>query len=254
LSLSLCRLPLVDESIMALARVRNVGEVWKTVSPGITDASVIGIKVNCASLKTPTCPEVVCCTANGLAQSVSNSTGLEHTNGCSPAIPSLNQQIRDVLEPKEIQKLFIVDGLFGMYSGGPGGPPNFNPKLILMSQDTVACDTQGQNVINAERVLHGLNPLDAAHIRTTAEPPYELGTTELNLIELNNVGVGEAGRPVSGDGRRRLFPAAQPRRRHPGAKGPRRRLGSVSLPSSRAAARMGRQGPWALEHAALGCP
>ena len=38
-----------------------------------------------------------------------------------------------------------------MYSGGPSGPPNFNPKLILMSRDPVACDKQGQNVINVER-------------------------------------------------------------------------------------------------------
>jgi hypothetical protein len=69
-----------------------------------------------------------------------------------------------------------------------------------MSKDTVACDKQGQNVINAERVLHGLAPLDSAYIATAAQPPYNLGTTEINLIELNNVGVGESGRPVSGGG------------------------------------------------------
>jgi len=298
---------MVDESIMALARIRNVGEAWKTVFPDITGKSVIGIKVNCASRQNPTRPEVVRCIANGLAQmdfggtlfkknniiiwertnseltaagftkytgsdpdtvrcfgtnesgvgydssvtftvanssdqhpsnilsqtidylinaavlkthatadetltlkthygSVSNSTGLQHTSGGSPAIPSLNQQIRDVLTPKAIQKLFLIDGLFGMYSGGPSGPPNFNPKLILMSKDTVACDTQGQNVINAERALHSLTPLDAAHIRAAAEPPYELGTTVINLIELNNVGVGDAGRPVPGDGRFEVSP------------------------------------------------
>ena len=291
---------MVDESIMALVGIRNVGEAWKTLFPGITDTSVIGIKVNCASSQTPTTPAVMRCICNGLAQmdiggslfkknniiiwertnseltaagftkytgtdpdtvrcfgtneagygynsgitldvngssqhpskilsgtidylisapvlkthsqaavtlnlknhfgSVHNASGLSHSNGCSPAIPSLNQQIRDVITPNKIQKLSLIDGLFGMYSGGPSGPPNFNPKLILMSRDPVACDAQGQNVINIERVAHSLTPLDAAQITTAAEPPYSLGTTEINLIELNNVGVGEAGRPVPGDG------------------------------------------------------
>jgi hypothetical protein len=132
--------------------------------------------------------------------SVHNASGLQHNSGCSPAIPSLNQQIRDVLTPNNIQKLSFTDGLFGMYSGGPGGPPNFNPKLILMSSDPVACDKQGQNVINAERALHSLPPLDAAQITTAAEPPYSLGSLDINLIELNNVGVDESGRPVPRDG------------------------------------------------------
>ncbi len=291
---------MVDESIMALAGIRNVGEAWKTVFPGITDTSVIGIKVNCINSLLATHPAVVGCICNSLAQmdvggslfkknniivwdrtnneltnsgyskytgsdpdtvrcfgtnesgvgydndvtfnvngstqhpskilsqmvdylidaavlkthsqgvitlnmknhygSVNSPGSLQHTSGCSPAIPSLNQQIRDVITPNNIQKLFFIDGLFGLYSGGPGGPPNFNPKLILMSKDPVACDKQGQNVINAERALHSLPPLDAAQIRDAAEPPYSLGTTEINLIELNNVGVGEAGRPVPGDG------------------------------------------------------
>jgi uncharacterized protein (DUF362 family) len=292
---------MVDESIMALAGIRNVGEAWKTIFPGITESSVIGIKVNCASRQCPTRPETVRCIANSLAQmdfdgtlfkknniviwertnseltaagftkytgsdpdtvrcygtnesgvgydanttlvvanssnqnpsmilsktvdylinapvlkthgtakltlalknhygSVSNSTGLQHTSSCSPAIPSLNQQIRDVITPTAKQKLFLIDGLFGMYSGGPSGSPNFNPKLLIVSKDPVACDKQGQNVVNAERVLHSLPQLDAPWITAAAEPPYSLGSTEINLIELNNVGVGDAARVLPGQG------------------------------------------------------
>ena len=291
---------MMDESIMALAGIRDVGEAWKTLFPDITDTSIIGIKVNCINSQFPTHPAVVRCMCNGLAQmniggtlykknniivwdrtnseltacgftkytgsdpdtvrcfgtnesgygydsnitfnvngstqhpsvilsqtvdylidaavlrthsqgvvtlnmknhygSVNNPGGLQHTSGCSPAVPSLNQQIRDLITPNNIVKLFFIDGLFGLYSGGPGGSPNFNPKLLLMSKDPVACDKQGQNVINAERVLHGLAELDAAQIRVAAEPPYSLGSPEINLIELSNVGVGEAGRPVPGDG------------------------------------------------------
>ena len=285
----------------ALAGVRDVGAAWKTVFPDITDASIIGIKVNCINRYMATNPAVVRCICNGLAQmdvggtpfkknniivwdrtngeltacgytkytgsdpdtvrcfgtneagygydsnitfnvngstqhpsvilsqtvdylidaaclrthsqgvvtlclknhygSVHNASALQHSSGCSPAIPSLNQQIRDVVEPNNIQKLFLIDGLFGMYSGGPSGPPNFNPKLILMSRDPVACDAQGQNVINAERVAHGMGELNAAQITTAAEPPYSLGSTEINLIELNNVGIQEPGRSLPGDGR-----------------------------------------------------
>ncbi|MBM3330977.1 DUF362 domain-containing protein [candidate division WOR-3 bacterium] len=292
---------MVDESIMALAGVRNVGEAWKTIFPGITDASIIGIKVNCASGQCPTRPETVRCLCNGLAQmdvggsqfkknniivwertnselnvagftkytgsdpdtvrcfgsnesgvgfdtdttlvvasssnqnpskilskmidyeinaavlkthaaakltltlknhygSVHNASGLQHTSSCSPAIPSLNQQIRDVITPNAKDKLFFIDGLFAMYSGGPSGPPNFNPKLLLMSKDPVACDKQGQNVINAERALHSLPALDAPWLPVAAEPPYSLGSLDINLIELNNVGVGESARLVTGQG------------------------------------------------------
>jgi uncharacterized protein (DUF362 family) len=290
---------MVDESIMALAGIRNIGEAWKTIFPGIADASIIGIKVNCASPQTPTNPEVVRCICNGLAQmdvgtlfkknniivwertnselaaagftrytgsdpdtvrcfgsnesgygfdsgitlnvngssqhpsvilsqtidylisaaalkthsqgvvtlnlknhygSIHNASGLQHSSGCSPAVPSLNQQIRDVITPNNIQKLSFIDGLFGMYSGGPSGPPNFNPKLLLVSKDPVACDKQGQNVINVERALHSLPALDADQIRVAADPPYSLGSLDINLIELNNIGIGESGRPVTGNG------------------------------------------------------
>ncbi|MEO0077983.1 MAG: DUF362 domain-containing protein [candidate division WOR-3 bacterium] len=284
---------MMDESVMALAGVRDVGEAWKSFFPGITESSIIGIKVNCINRYLPTHLEVVRCMANGLAQmdfggtlfpknniivwdrtdsemtssgytiytgsdptqvryvgtnhsgfgydssvtfnvngssqnpsvilsrmvdylidaavlkthsqgvvtlclknhygSVHNPGGLQHTGGCSPAIPSLNQQIRDVITPNNIQKLFVIDGLFGLYSGGPGGSPNFNPKVLIMSRDPVACDYQGQNVINIERQARGLSVLNAAQITTAAQPPYSLGTTEVNLIELNNVGMEESG-------------------------------------------------------------
>jgi len=290
---------MVDESIMALAGIHNVGEAWKTIFPGITDTSIIGIKVNCINSSHKTNPAVVNCICNGLAQmnvgtlfkknniivwdrtngeltscgytrytgsdpdtvrcfgtdesgygydsgitfnvngstqhpskilsqtvdylidaavlrthgsgvvtlnmknhygSVNSPGSLQHNSGCSPAIPSLMQQIRDLITPNNIQKLFFIDGLFGMYNGGPGGSPNFNPKLILMSKDPVACDKQGQNVINVERALHSLPPLDADQIKVAADPPYSLGSLDINLIELNNVGVGDAGRSVPGDG------------------------------------------------------
>jgi len=300
---------MVDESIKALAGLSSVGEAWKTIFPGITDTSVIGIKVNCVNNQLPSHAHVVRCIAAGLAQmdlggtlfkknniivwdrtnnemtscgytlytgsdpdtmrvfgtnqsgvgydsgtplnvngvsenpskilsqlcdylidlavlkthsggtvtlglknhygSVHSPTSLQHSGGCPQSIPSLNQQIRDVITPNNIQKLFIIDGLFGIYSGGPGGAPNFNPKVIIMSRDPVACDYQGQNVINAERQRRSLTPVSATHITNAALPPYSLGTTEINLIEINNVGVSEPGR---GNGRNYLQVTPEPLR------------------------------------------
>ncbi|MBM3322962.1 DUF362 domain-containing protein [candidate division WOR-3 bacterium] len=291
---------MMDESIMTLTGIRDIGEAWKSLFPGITESSVIGIKVVCTNRYLPSHPEVVRCIANGLAQmdfggtlfkrnnvivwdrvdsemincgftiydgtdpdtmrcfgtnhsgvgydygtpltvngvtsypsniisqmvdyiinvpalkshgtskvtlnlkthygSVNNASSLQHSNQCNPAIPHLNQQVRDVLTPNDIQKVFIIDGLFGLYSGGPTGAPNFNPKVLITSKDIVACDYQGQNVINRERESQGLSRYNATHITTAAQSPYNLGTTEVNLIELNNVGIEEPGarRPVEG--------------------------------------------------------
>lgn len=158
--------------------------------------------INAATLRTHNLSTVTL----GMKNHYGSVSAVQHTNNCNPALPALSQQIRDVIVPNNIQKLFIVDGLFGLYSGGPGGAPNFNPKLLLMSKDTVACDAQGQNVVNQERQRHGMGTLDAAHIRTAAEPPYSLGSLDINLIELYNVGIGEAGQAVPGDGLLEVLP------------------------------------------------
>ena len=276
---------MMDESIKALTGIQDVGEAWKSNFPGITENSIISIKINCINSSLPTHRPTVNCIVNGLALmnfsgtfykknniiiwdrtdyeltasgytiytgsdpntvrcfgtghsgigydntnplnvngvtsnpskiisqmsdyvinagvlrthgtsvvtlTMKNHYGSVHNQGslhggqCDPYIPATNQQIRDVLSPNNKQKIFIIDGLFGLYSGGPGGSPNFNPKLLIMSKDTVACDYQGQNVINQERQRHSLQPVNAPHITTAAQSPYSLGTTDINLIEINN--------------------------------------------------------------------
>jgi hypothetical protein len=136
-----------------------------------------------------------------------NNPGSLHGNQCNPYIPSLNQQIRDVLTPSDKQRIFIIDALFGCYSGGPGGAVNFNPKKLIMSLDTVACDWQGQVVINEVRVANDLSALDTPHITTAAESPYDLGTTDVDLIEINNpTGVEESSTAGPHDGRFAISP------------------------------------------------
>ena len=281
---------MIDESIKTLTGITDLGEAWKSVFPGITENSIIGLKVNCLlqitthkeftyqlvnsltrmqfgseyfkanniiiwdnqdnllqnnggyTIYDGSDPDTVRCfgtnhsgvgynyglpfNVNGTASypshilttlcdyivdaavikdhsisqitltlknnygSIHNPASL-HYYQCNPYIPSLNQQIRDVVDPSDIQKIFIVDALIGCYSGGPGGPPNFYPNMVLMSFDPVAIDTQGQNLINEERALHGLSQYNAPHITTAAQSPYNLGTTDVNLIEIINPGVEE---------------------------------------------------------------
>jgi uncharacterized protein (DUF362 family) len=111
-----------------------------------------------------------------------------HSGYCSPAIPSLNQQIRDVITPNDMQRIFIIDVLWASVVNGPSGNPDWNPKKILMSLDTVACDYRGWQVINEERQGSGYSPVNwpIYHIQTASQSPYNLGTTDINLIEINN--------------------------------------------------------------------
>ncbi len=285
---------MMDESIKTLTGIGDVGEAWKSVFPGITENSVISIKVNAINEYLPTHPEFVNCIINGLAQMqfgshqftlnnviiwdrtdweltdadytiydgsdphtprcfgtnhagvgydystpfnvdgvtsypsriltemtdfLINAAVLKDHNGatvtltmknhygtvnnpgslhngasytCNPDIPALNQQIRDVVVPNNIQKIFIVDGLYAKVNWGPSGSPNCNPKKMLMSFDTVACDSQGQNLINEERLNMGYGTISAPHIVTAAASPYNLGSTDVELIEINNpTGISE---------------------------------------------------------------
>jgi len=278
---------MMDASIKQLTGITDVGEAWKSVFPGITENSVISIKVNAINEYLPTHPEFVNCIVNGLAQmqfgsvffrknnvivwdrtdwelteggytiydgtdpdtvryfgtnhsgvgynytmpldvdgvtsypsriltdmtdylinaavlkdhsgaqitlTMKNHYGSVHNPGslhssgytCNPDVPALNQQIRDVVVPNNIQKIFLVDGLYAKIYWGPSGPPNFTPNLMLMSFDPVACDWHGQALINDIRVSQQWPSVYASYIPTAASAPYNLGTTDVNVIEINN--------------------------------------------------------------------
>ena len=111
-----------------------------------------------------------------------------HYAYCNPSIPSLTQQIRDHIAPNHIQKIFIIDALWASVLYGPAGYPSWNPKKILMSFDPVACDYRGWELINEERTHSGYSAIawPVYHIQTASQSPYSLGTTEVDLIEIEN--------------------------------------------------------------------
>ncbi len=101
-----------------------------------------------------------------------------HSNNCNPYVPALNQQIRDVLDVQET--LFIVDGIFGCYYGGPGGPSNMIYDGIILGQDRVAVDAVCRDILDeAGCTTIGIS----GYIDAAADPPYNLGTADLSAIQ-----------------------------------------------------------------------
>lgn len=135
-----------------------------------------------------------------------NNPGSLHGPGylCDPYIAALNLAIRDDLG--RLQRISIIDALFGSYSNGPGGGPQFVYNGLILSTDPVACDYEGMVIINEERANHGLPPVNAPHIQTAAD--YGLGTNDPAEIDLRWIflpGVEESERPSVTGGEVRLF-------------------------------------------------
>lgn len=59
---------MVNCGIVTLAEQSSVGEAWKTLLAGVSEASVIGIKVACLNTTVPTHPEVSYAVANSLQE------------------------------------------------------------------------------------------------------------------------------------------------------------------------------------------
>ncbi len=105
-----------------------------------------------------------------------------HGYNCDPWIPALN-----TTGPiKGKQHLNIIDGLFGINSGGPSGSPQFAANQLIMSKDIVATDYIGSELLKENGCL---TLVEAHHVDTAANDPYTLGTNNpdlMDLVEINN--------------------------------------------------------------------
>jgi len=102
-----------------------------------------------------------------------------HHNHCDPYIPALN-----ALSPiKSKQKINICDALFGVKSGGPGGYPQFVANKIIMSQDIVAVDYWGRQILAG----NGCPTISRAHHIDTAATDYGLGTNNPSRMDVVNI-------------------------------------------------------------------
>lgn len=95
--------------------------------------------------------------SHGFVNNVARSHGGAAFNSCNvfiPAIVSLPQIRRKVV-------LHLIDGLKGVFQGGPGASPKFvwEHKAILFATDPVALDKIGWELVDAERGRRKLAPV-----------------------------------------------------------------------------------------------
>lgn len=101
-----------------------------------------------------------------------------HPNGCDPYIADLNM----LPEIRSRMRLTICDATTAMYEGGPAYKPEHSWKnnALLVSQDPVALDYTGWQMIERKRAQMGLKTLEAEqraprYIMTAADAQHRLG-------------------------------------------------------------------------------
>lgn len=95
--------------------------------------------------------------SHGLVNNVSRSHGTRSLNACNTFIPTVVSM--PVIRTKTV--LHILDGVKGVYHGGPGARPQFvwENYTLYFATDPVALDRIGWEVIDAKRVSVGMKRL-----------------------------------------------------------------------------------------------
>ena len=108
-----------------------------------------------------------------------------HPNGCNPYIADLNM----LPEIRSRMRLTVCDATTAMYEGGPAFKPEFSWKhnALLVSQDPVALDYTGWQIVERKRADMGLKTLEAEEraprsIATAADAQHGLGTNDPRRI------------------------------------------------------------------------
>jgi uncharacterized protein (DUF362 family) len=122
--------------------------------------------------------------------SISNP-GAHHANGCDPYIADLYS----IPAARDKSRLILTDGTRATCEGGPAYSPLWvwNANLVMAATDPVAHDTQLHKLIDAQREVKGLPPLEAVgrkpkSILTAAEKG--LGTNDESKIEVITADLG----------------------------------------------------------------
>ena len=103
-----------------------------------------------------------------------------HSNNGNPQIAELNS----CPEIRNKTKFVILDGLLGLYEGGPFGPPQWINNQIMASTDLVAIDSIGLKTIDAKakEVGKSLSSPFAKHIDTSSKAG--LGNSDPDKIKI----------------------------------------------------------------------
>jgi uncharacterized protein (DUF362 family) len=112
-----------------------------------------------------------------------NNPGSLHGGQCDPFVAELN----NAAEIREKTRMIVLDGLIGVYRGGPGGPPQFVYNSVIVGQDPVAIDYQGWKILETERRKHNMALPMPRQINTAAK--LGLGTSDPNNIHVEMLNV-----------------------------------------------------------------
>ncbi|MGA2898126.1 MAG: DUF362 domain-containing protein [Acidobacteriaceae bacterium] len=113
-----------------------------------------------------------------------------HPNGCNPYIADLNM----LPEIRSRMQLTICDATTAQYEGGPAYKPEYSWKqnALIVSQDPVALDYTGWQIIERKRAEKGLKTLEGEgraphYIATAADAGHRLGTNDPSRITVAEV-------------------------------------------------------------------
>jgi uncharacterized protein (DUF362 family) len=113
-----------------------------------------------------------------------------HPNGCNPYIADLNM----LPEIRSRMRLTICDATTAQYEGGPAFKPEYSWKhnALIVSQDPVALDYTGWQIIERKRAEKGLKTLEGEgrtprYIATAADAGHRLGTNDSGRIVVAEV-------------------------------------------------------------------
>jgi len=113
-----------------------------------------------------------------------------HPNGCNPYVADVNM----LPEIWSKTRLHICDAITACYEGGPGFKPEYSWKYnaLIVSQDPVALDYTGWQLIERKRAENKLKTLDAEkraprYIATAADAQHRLGTDDPKRIAVIEV-------------------------------------------------------------------
>ena len=113
-----------------------------------------------------------------------------HPNGCNPYVADVN--MLPAIRTKMC--LTICDATTACFEGGPGHKPQYSWKnnALIVSQDLVALDYVGWQLIERKRAEAGLRTLEAddrapRYIATAADKQHRLGTNDPQRIALIEV-------------------------------------------------------------------
>lgn len=138
--------------------------------------------------------------SHGLVNNVNRSHSTKTLNACGAFIPAVVSL--PVIRNKAV--LHIIDGIKGVYHGGPSAKPQFiwEHKTMYFASDPVAIDRVGWQAIDAQRVAVGKKPLledlaDQFSTYVRRQPEHVeiagalgLGEYDLKKIALDRVTLG----------------------------------------------------------------